>query len=287
MKLLSFGEVLWDVYPDEKYIGGAPLNFAAHANKNGLEAYMVSAIGNDDLREDTLNCLKQWHVNSDYVAVLEDYVTGKCLVSLNEQGIPSYNLLSDVAYDYIPVPILQEDFDVLYFGTLSLRSNYNLNSLKTLMSQNSFKEIFVDVNIRAPHYSKESIQLAFCFATMIKISDEELPVVLDALNLGDAGSLALTAKKIQEAYSNLKLVLITCGEKGSLVYVKDEGIYTCEAKKTQVVSTVGAGDSFSATFLAKYLQASTIQDCLETASKVSAYVVSQAGAIPEYDLENL
>lgn len=288
MKLLSFGEVLWDVYSDAKYIGGAPLNFAAHYIKNGLEAYMVSAIGNDELGKATLDSLKKWNIHCDYVAVVNDKVTGKCLVELDERQVPTYNLLSDVAYDYIPVPKLQESFDVLYFGTLALRSDYNYKTIQHMIKDYHFTEVFVDVNIRPPHYSKESIQFAFNHATLIKISEEELDVVLEAIEITKKASYSDTVKRISEKYPNIKIIIITCGENGSFVYEKQtEANYSCEAKKVQVASTVGAGDSFSATFLAQYLQGKTIPECLDLATQVSAFVVSQAGAIPEYTLDEI
>lgn len=288
MKLLSFGEVLWDVYPNEKFIGGAPLNFACHFKKNGLEAYMLSAVGNDDLGKDTLKCITDWQVRTDHVAILDDYVTGKCLVTLNEKLVPTYNLLSDVAYDYIPCPKLgNEVFDVLYFGTLALRTSYNQQSLQELIEHYAFKEIFVDVNIRPPHYSDESIQFAFKNASMIKVSDEELPIVLKALGMKEKEYPQLS-KDLCTKCPNLKVIIITQGEKGSFVYDCINGkVYECEAKKVEVASTVGAGDSFSATFLAQYLKNKPIEECLELATKVSAYVVSQVGAIPNYDLEEL
>lgn len=289
MKLLSFGEVLWDVYSDAKYIGGAPLNFAAHYIKNGLEAYMVSAIGNDELGKETLDSLTQWNIHCDYMGVVNDKVTGKCLVELDDHQVPTYNLLSDVAYDYIPVPETKDKkFDVLYFGTLALRSDYNFKTLQTIVNECDFTEIFVDVNIRPPHYSKKSIRFAFNHATLIKISQEELDVVLKELEVTENDNYLNVSKAICDKYTNLKLVIITCGENGSFVYERQNDCsYHCQAKKVEVVSTVGAGDSFSATFLAQYLQGKTIPESLDLATKVSAFVVSQAGAIPEYTLDEI
>ena len=168
MKILAFGEILWDIFPDKKCIGGAPLNFAAHAAKQGSEAYILSAVGQDTLGDEAIKFLKDKKINTDYVkrGQLE---TGKCLVTLDEKGVPSYNLLSGVAWDEIEGEI-SEDFDVFYLGTLALRSEVNLNSVKNLLGSNSFKEIFADVNIRPPHYSAESITLLSENATILKIS---------------------------------------------------------------------------------------------------------------------
>ena len=121
MKILSFGEILWDVYPDKKYIGGAPLNFAAHSAKQGEEVYMLSAVGQDALGTDALSQLKSWGINCKYVAALADKPTGACNVTLDVNSVPKYDLLQNVAYDYVDGNSVNEDFDVLYFGTLALR----------------------------------------------------------------------------------------------------------------------------------------------------------------------
>ena len=122
MKVLSFGEIIWDVYPDEKHLGGAPLNFAAHFVKQGGEAYMLSALGDDELGNEALNKLSLWKVNAEYVSVLSGKDTGKCLVTLDKQGVPTYNIVRDSAYDYIDCSSVFDGFDVLYFCTLALRN---------------------------------------------------------------------------------------------------------------------------------------------------------------------
>jgi len=284
MKLLSFGEILWDVYPDEKYIGGAPLNFAAHFVKQGEESYMLSAVGDDELGNSALDILRGFNINTDYVSISKINETGKCLVTLDSKGIPNYNLLDNVAYDYIINPDLTDTtFDAFYFGSLALRNSNNQETVSKILANNSFKEIFVDINIRKPFVSKEAINLAFTNATIIKISDEELPIVTDLLFNAEY-DYKKAAKEISEKFGNIKLVIITLGEKGAFVYDCEKDVtYSCDAEKVKVVSTVGAGDSFSATFLNKYLSGLEIEECLKSASKVSAFVVSKAEAIPDYE----
>ena len=281
MKLLSFGEVLWDVFPDKAVIGGAPLNFAAHFARLGGESYMLSAVGRDALGENALECLKKWGINTKYVA-LSDYPTGSCQVTLSENGIPSYNLLENVAYDYIGCEI-EDNFDLLYFGTLAVNGEGNRASLKKVIEENAFKDIFCDINIRPPFFSRENIEFALNNATVLKISDEELPVILEELKVSatDYKSAVLTLAK---QYKNLKIIIITLGEKGSFVYdVLNGEAHSTDSEKVEVVSTVGAGDSFSAAFLYKYTVNASVPDCLAAATRLSAFVVSQLGAIPDYD----
>lgn len=283
MKVLSFGEILWDVFPEERFLGGASLNFAAHLARHGEEVYMLSALGRDELGKETLECLKKWNISEKYVAVLDGEITGKCLVTLDENKIPSYNLLNNVAYDKIQ-PSVEEDFDLLYFGTLALRGDHNLDAVKILTEQKSFKEIFVDLNIRAPYYSRERVLFAVSKATVLKISDEELPVVASLLDLKESGYEEL-AGELAERFGNLRTVIITLGASGSFALDAVSGErYSTPVVPCKIKSTVGAGDSFSAGFIHKYFKGENTGKCLEYASKLASFVVAHTEAVPEYIL---
>lgn len=284
VKVLSFGEILWDIYPDKKYIGGAPFNFAAHLAKHGEKAYMLSCLGKDKLGKEALLCLNEYNVLSNYVSLSAVKETGQCLVTLGENTIPSYDLKEDVAYDYIDCENLNEDFDVLYFGTLALRNRYNLNSLCELLRRQKFKEVFVDVNIRAPFYSYESVDFCINNATILKVSSEELPIIADLLSMDSNIGYKEFVDLLKEKYSNLGIIVITLGDDGAYCYdCKEDKAYSCKSQKVEVASTVGAGDSFSAAFLYQFLLERNIQFCLEYASRVAGYVVSKYESVPNYN----
>ncbi len=286
MKVLAFGEVLWDVYENSKHIGGAPLNFAAHFKKCGGESWIITAVGNDSLGKETLCEIENLGIGTEYISVSKKE-TGRCLVILDENQVPTYNLLDNVAYDFIQKPDFGESvFDVLYFGTLAMRNEHNRATLKQIIEENIASEVFVDMNIRPPFYSEDVVKFACQNATILKISDEELPVVLKLLNY-EEGPLEETITKIASAFDNLKFIIVTRGGDGSTVFdCRNKKTYSREAEKVQVVSTVGAGDSFSASFLAKYLETRNIPKALDFSAKISGYVVSKREAIPEYDAED-
>ena len=286
MKVLSFGEVLWDVYENSKYIGGAPLNFAAHFKKCGGEARIITAVGCDSLGQETISAIKALGIGTDYITISEKH-TGRCLVKLDENQVPSYNLLDDVAYDFIQKPDFNaEKFDVLYFGTLAMRNEHNRDTLKQIIDENVSAEVFVDMNIRPPFYGVDVVKFACKNATILKISDEELPVVLKFLNFKEE-SLEKTISKIAETFDNLKLIIITRGGEDSTVFdCVSKKVHNRSAEKVQVVSTVGAGDSFSASFLAKYMETKDIPKALDFSAKISGYVVSKKEAIPDYDISD-
>lgn len=283
MKILSFGEIIFDVYPDRECIGGAPLNFAAHACREGAEAYLLSSVGNDELGCEAIDLIKKFGIFTDYVAINPDLETGKCIVSLNENGVPSFNVKNNVAYDYI-TSIPHEYFDVLAFGTLALRNDVSLKALKTLLASENYGKIFCDINLRAPFYTKESVELCLENANILKLSDTELGYVLDTFFNIRYEIFLQNLRLLSAKYRNLKEIAVTCGENGAYVYLsREDKIYYTPARAVKVVSTVGAGDSFGAAYLVSRLKGNDIISSLERGAEVSAYVVSCKDAIPMED----
>ncbi len=283
MNIVTYGEMLWDVYPDKKCIGGAPLNFSAHLSRHGENVSLMSAVGDDELGIEILEQIDNWGINPQYISVLDNKETGKCLVTLDKNSVPMYNLLDDVAWDYIEnESIFNEKTDVLYLGTLALRSESNYTFIKRLLSSAQIGEVFVDVNIRKPFYTDDKIRFLAENATILKISDEELPIICDALSVED-NDYKKVAEILGREYKNLKLILITLGDKGAYLYDNvNKNDCVCRGEKVDVVSTVGAGDSFSAAFLHKYLRGEKLGECLKYAVHISAYVCSFYEAVPEY-----
>lgn len=281
MKILSFGEIIWDVYDDKKLLGGAPFNFAAHAVKQGATAAIISAVGEDSLGKKTLSYVKKYNVETDYITI-NKYPTGQCLVTLDGNKVPHYSILENVSYDFINTPNLSTEFDVISFGTLALRKEHNICVLKSILEKYKFKAIFSDLNIRPPFFYNKSVDFCLANNNIVKISDEELPTIIKLLfgieNCNIKDSVSLLSNK----YKNIELFIITKGSEGSIAFdIKNNSIYECPAKKVDVVSTVGAGDSFGAAFLVEYFKTNNISESLIKATDVSAYVVSHLDAIPD------
>lgn len=281
MKLLSFGEILFDIFEDVEQLGGAPLNLAAHASFQGAKAFLLSGVGIDGHGGRAMADAQDLGISTDYVALVADKDTGCCRVTLDENGVPSYNLLSDVAFDYIDYYDVGEKFDILCFGTLALRSEHNLNTLKAIIQNKVCDIIYCDLNIREPYSTENAVKFCLENANIVKISDEELPFVINAV-FGKKMSIDEGLKAISEAFKQIKIIILTLGANGSLALDTVSGkIYRQEAIQANVVSTVGAGDSFGATFLVRYFAGDNIEMCLEKAARVSAYVVGNEGAVPK------
>ncbi|MBE6633749.1 MAG: carbohydrate kinase [Ruminococcaceae bacterium] len=288
-KILSFGEIIWDIYPDDRYIGGAPLNFAAHCAGCGTGATLLSAVGNDPLGEEAIRRMQGFGVQTDLIQINAEKPTGQCLVKLNAKSVPSYQVLTDTAYDHISLTedqlaaIRAKRFDVLYFGTLIQRSPQSRAALSALLEACSFPEIFCDLNLRPNCYSAETASLCLRNATILKISDEEEPL-LRKFGFYDCFSKdpEVIAKAIASRYSNLKIILITRGSEGSYVYRTDtqESIHQ-PIVRVPVVSTVGAGDSFAAAWITSYLEELPLALCMRKAAERSAFVVAHKSAVPQ------
>lgn len=280
MKLLSFGEIIWDVYPDKKTLGGAPLNLAVHAALLGARVRPVSAVGDDALGAEALSRLLDFGVSTENISKIAGKETGKCTVALDEGGIPSYNIAPDSAYDYIEEPSGDFCADVIAFGTLALRGEENRRALSEILKKHEGSAVFADVNIREPYFSGQSVSFCLENATILKISEEEAPTVACVMGL-DYPSCEDFARELSREFSQLKLVIITRGERGSLCYSRErDEVVFCEAVPVRVVSTVGAGDSFSAAFLVKHFAGEGILQSLKYASKISALVCTRAEAVP-------
>lgn len=287
MNILSFGEIIYDFYGDKKFLGGAPLNLAAHAVLCGAKASLYSAVGDDEIGEEAAAEAKKRGISTNYIAKVPNKPTGKCMVTLSENAVPKYDLLSDTAYDFIPYQKIDNNFDLIAFGTLALRSKTSFDTLKRLIEENNFADIYADINIRQPFSTDESIRFCVNNATILKISDEELPFA-EKILFGKSLKQDELFSVFCTTFTNLRLIILTCGSKGAYVYdCVSEKSYFQESVKTEVVSTTGAGDSFGAAFLARYFETDDIEKSLELAARVSACVVSQNAAVPLYKINGM
>lgn len=282
MKILVFGEILWDVFPQKKEIGGAPLNFGAHLSKLGADVQIVSAVGNDELDSQSVEVVTGFGIKDTYISRI-DKPTGVCNVSIDEKGKPTYELIEGVAYDYITFnDDIKEEYDAFYMGTLARRSSVSSDTFRKLIQKGRFREVFCDLNIRQKFYSKEVIEESLKYTTILKISRDEVFVFRD-LGIADYSDLTDLAEKLADKYS-IKIVIITMDKDGAMLYSAKTGkVYTSEAPEVNVISTVGAGDSFSACFLYNYLNGARLEDCLSRAVILSSFVVTRLGAVPDYD----
>lgn len=291
-KALVFGEVLWDLFGEERQIGGAPFNFCGHLSRLGDDAALLSAVGTDPLADETLAQAIQIGINTAWI-LRNSSSTGRCLVERDETGTPHYNVLTGVAYDHVSLSeeqlaaIRNGNYDLFYFGTLAQRNEISRKTLVTLLQEIPFPLVFCDINIRPPFFSAESLGYSLSHCHIVKVSREEFHYLED---LG----LVTTAERCEapeeamcialaEHYRNLRAVILTLDKDGAMICDVASGrILRSSKPQSKLVSAVGAGDSFSACFIHNLLAGRPLEECLERSILLSDYVVTQLGALPEY-----
>ena len=281
--VVGMGEALWDVLPEGKKIGGAPANFAYHVSQFGLNSRVVSAVGEDKLGTEILDNFRAKQLNCMIETV--PYPTGTVQVELDAEGVPCYDIKEGVAWDNIPfTPALADlagQTRAVCFGSLAQRSvvsRQTINSFLDAMPQDDNVLKIFDVNLRQSFYTKEILCNSFSKCNILKINDEELVTV--SRMFGYPGIDLQDKCWILLAKYNLKMLILTCGVNGSYVFTPGNVSFV-ETPKVEVADTVGAGDSFTATFVAANLKGLCVQEAHKLAVKVSAYVCTQNGAMPE------
>lgn len=281
-KVVGIGEALWDCLPEGRKLGGAPANFAYHVSQFGLDSCVVSAVGSDLLGREILDIFTEKSLPWNIPVV--EYPTGTVQVTLDGKGIPQYNIKEGVAWDNIPLtPAIKElagETIAICWGSLAQRnltSRETINAFIDAMPQNEDSLRVFDINLRQKFYTKEIIENSFEKCNVLKINDEELVVVSELFSL--EGSDEQKCKALLEKYS-LKMLILTCGVEGSYVFTPDGEVSFQGTPKVEVADTVGAGDSFTATFVASILKGKSVKEAHELAVKVSAFVCTQHGAMP-------
>lgn len=285
--VVGLGEVLWDVLPEGKKLGGAPANFAYHAGQfiGNDNTIAISAIGEDELAEETLVSLRQHGLNDLLPKV--PYPTGTVQVQLDAQGIPTYDIKENVAWDNIPydndVKQIASSCRAVCFGSLAQRNVVSRATIHRFLDDtpDDCLKIF-DINLRQQFYTKEIIEGSFKRCNILKINDEEL-VIINRMFGFESLDMRTTCQQLLENYS-LDMVVLTCGTNGSYVFTPNITSFQ-ETPKVTVADTVGAGDSFTGSFCAAILNGKSIEEAHKIAVRVSAFVCTQNGAMPKYSDE--
>lgn len=280
--IVGMGEALWDVLPEGKKLGGAPANFAYHMSQFGYDSVVVSAVGDDKLGNEILDNLAAKQLQHKIEKV--PYPTGVVQVTLDDAGVPCYEIKENVAWDNIPFTSALEELaqhtQAVCFGSLAQRSVVSRETINRFLDAMPRKEgqykIF-DINLRQGFYNKEILDESFNKCNILKINDEELITIsrlfgFPGIDLQDKCWILL-------AKYNLKMLILTCGINGSYVFTPGEVSFV-ETPKVEVADTVGAGDSFTAAFMAAVLAGKSVAHAHKLAVDVSAYICTQNGAMP-------
>ena len=283
-RILCYGEMLWDIFPDGAVPGGAPMNVAIGLKKLGSDVFILSSCGRDKLGANLLEYLHESGLSTKFVQQ-SNYPTGVVNVHLSERKDALYEIVFPAAWDYINKPETIPQFDILVYGSLSSRNKTSFETLISLLDSAAIK-VF-DVNFRAPFIDQSIIEQLLIKSDFVKMNHEEL-FQISAWNGMDSKDLPFAANLVFKKYS-LKMLCITRGSKGAFLKTADEEIYQ-SGFTVDTEDTVGAGDAFLAGFIHNYSRDKPLKDALKFACLLGAWVASQKGANPPFlfdHIENL
>jgi fructokinase len=285
-KVVCFGEVLWDVFPAEKVVGGAPMNVAIRLQSLGIESRIISRIGKDGLGTQLVKIIQDNNVDTSLIQIDENLGTGEVLIKLDKAGSATYEIVYPTAWDKIE--ICKENLnavsnaDAFVFGSLACRDEISRNTLLRLMEAAKLK-VF-DMNLRAPYYSIPFITGMMKKSDIIKLNDDELLLV--AKDLGSHSDDIKDNIKFISSLTNAGIICVTMGSSGAILYA-DGKFYSHNGFKVKVEDTVGSGDSFLAAFIFKLLNIADYDDALNYACAIGAIVASKRGANPMISKEEI
>lgn len=285
--ILSIGEILFDVFPDRKVIGGAPFNFLYHLHQLGFSTAMLSRIGIDPEGGQIRHFLQTRHMNLDFIQTDERYPTGRVQVAMNPDGSHSFQILEEQAYDSIEYPAElfeddRRDMALIYFGTLAQRGERTAQTIRRIIQQKKGQAtLFLDLNLRKPFYNRELIETSLVHCDIMKLNDEELGV-LKAMDTGLPESDDDCLKALADRYE-ISCISLTRGERGSWLLTGGR-LYKSEALRVKtVIDTVGAGDAYAACLAAAWLRQWPGDMIIQRAQEMAQALCRIPGAIPEDD----
>lgn len=288
ISVVSYGEVLFDVFGETKKIGGAPLNIALRAASYGFPVAMISAVGNDEDGKLILDYAKQNNVKTNAIQVSSEYETGIVQVHLNERGSATYDIRFPSAWDHIAVDKqvtdTVKDADVFFYGSLACRNDISKKTLFSLLESNQSMFKVFDVNLRKPFYNIELLKILMNEADFIKFNDEEILEIAAALGYDSEDLEANISFIARRTYT--KHICVTLGKHGSILLWND-ALYRHSGYQVDVVDTVGAGDSFLASLITGLLSGKEANEALDFASAVGALVAGSSGANPKLENNNI
>jgi fructokinase len=280
--MVGIGEVLWDLLPSRKALGGAPANFAYMASVLGNRGVVASRLGDDDLGREAYQAMSNVGLDTTYVQVDRDHETGVAGVLLDSEGQPNFTIKNQVAWDFLQWTPAWEELssrtDVVCYGSLAQRSETSAATIERFLQNTPSKAIRIcDANLREMFFSADTLRRAFQYADIVKLNEQELFQVSSSLELGGGDEIEISRKLLSKF--DLDLVCVTRGARGSLL-ISEHELITHHGVDAKVADAIGAGDAFTACVAHYYILGRPLQEISELANRFAAWVATQVGATP-------
>lgn len=285
-QVVCFGEVLWDMFPDGKKPGGAPMNVALHLKNQGIDSKLISSVGDDDDGNELKDFLQMQSLSEDLIQTHPSLSTGTVSIELDEYRQARYTINQPVAWDEIHFTAefqeLVKNSEALVFGSLACRTEFSRYTLLRLVQH--ARIAILDLNLRPPHFKPELLKELIAKCTILKINEEELEYLCKQFSISDTDRIIQLQELAERTYTNT--ICVTLGSRGAII-LHEKRTYQHSGYKVDVADTVGAGDAFLATFIAGLLQKSPVSEIIKRSCAVGALVASKAGANPHYTIREL
>ncbi len=274
--IVGIGDLLWDIFPDgRKVAGGAPFNFAFHCHQLGHPATIVSRVGDDDLGRELREEVRRLGLDDEYVQTDREHPTGTVRVTVGGNGQPSYEIVEGAAWDFLEAESVP-GVAAVCFGTLGQRSSVSAVAIQSFVAAAPLR-VF-DVNLRQNFYSRESLERSLAAAEIVKVSEEEWPLVSELIEVDDPRGL------FERASGRLKFVAITRGAGGSsFAFADSRNDFSIPGVPAMPIDTVGAGDAFTAAMVCLHLEGKPLRECARFANRYAARVCEHRGGTPRID----
>ncbi|MBN2030308.1 carbohydrate kinase [bacterium] len=287
--ITGLGEVLWDCYPDGKYLGGAPANVVIHTQRLGERGIVVSAVGQDKLGDELIETLKKQQIETAYIQRCSNHPTGTVKIRLDKEGNPHFDCSRDVAFDFMewqdPFEELARTTDVVLVGTLAQRNQTSFQTIQRFLKAASGAVKLFDINIRGwSELTQWIVEETLPLVDVLKINVIELDHMLRAFWREEKESTHFL-KWLVERYE-LKLAVLSLGEKGCVITNGKTPIVS-PGMKVKAVDTTGCGDGFLAGLIVKYLAHAPLEEMAEYANYLGGFLATRKGATPEYTMDEL
>lgn len=288
-RIAAFGELLWDFLPTGKVLGGAPANFIYRINSFGDQGTLLSKVGNDKAGREARETLRNLGLSDENIQTDYEFPTGSVKVKIDGNGIPDFNIITDVAYDHIEINAEMIDAfsqaDCVCFGTLVQRYGISKNTLRELVHEAPDVIKFLDINLRKKCYTAASVEESLRMTNILKTNDEELLVTKELLGL-KSENLKDLAKEAIEKF-NLEIILCTLGSNGAFCLTQDDSFHYDPGYQISLGDTVGSGDAFSAGFVHYYMNGFEIEEALRFGNAAGAMVATTTGATSPVSKEQI
>jgi fructokinase len=292
MRILSVGEILWDVIGQSEHLGGAPLNFAAHAQKLGHQVFPLSAVGDDARGHRALELIRERGISSEFIRVIAGKPTGTAEVELDLEGKPTFRIVRPAAYDFVELSesdlesLVKLDPQWIYVGTLFHTSSAALASTLRLLQALPAARRFYDINLRDENWNLTAVEQLSSHATVVKLNDWEAECLDATFDVeGEHESIESFARRWADRFG-VETVCVTCGERGCSI-LKEGKFAQVPGFRVEIADTVGAGDAFAAGFVHGLSQGWDVQQIGRFANAVGAVVAGKPGAIPEWRIDEV